>query len=108
MNADRLISEFTSLTALSDEMRIAADHSEWDKLITLEKTYNEQMHKLSALIDALTPADARTPQVVALIRKILQNDEDIRAHTKIWIDQLDNIIKSNRQEQRLNQAYGAV
>ena len=55
----------------------------------------------SAMLDE--PSRQRKVQI---IKKILENDADIRSRTVAWMGQLQRIMQSNRQEQRLQQAYG--
>ena len=42
-----------------------------------------------------------------MIHKILTDDAEIRSRVQAWMSQLQLSMQSNRQEQRLLQAYGA-
>jgi flagellar protein FliT len=44
---------------------------------------------------------------VELIRKILDDDADIRNHTEAWMTQLQHLMQSTAQERRLRQVYSA-
>lgn len=87
-------------------MREAAMHEEWDRLVSIEQQCSE-------LVAAMKPLDAEAKLDGAerqhknqLISKILADDAEIRNLTQAWMSQLQGIMKSNRQEQRLLQAYG--
>jgi flagellar protein FliT len=61
----------------------------------------------------MKPADAEAKldeparqRKIQLIKKILADDAEIRNRTEIWTGQLQRILQSHRQEQRLQQAYG--
>jgi flagellar protein FliT len=43
---------------------------------------------------------------IRLIKEILANDAEIRNRTQTWMTQLQHILQSNQQEQRLQRAYG--
>lgn len=106
MNSDPVIHIYESLAKLTGEMRVAASQGEWDKLIGLEQEYSRQVADINSTDEI--PDDATRLRVVQLIRTILDNDTEIRNQTKTWVGQLQNIMQSNRQEQRLNQTYGAT
>lgn len=108
MSASQVITNYELLFALTGQMREAAARGEWDHLIDLE----QQCRKL---VDTMKPIDASTPldepsrqRKVRLIKKILAHDADIRSLTVAWMGQLQRIMQSNRQEQRLQQTYGRV
>jgi flagellar protein FliT len=87
-------------------MREAAERGEWDQLIDLEQ-------QCSRHVDAMRQADASASldetarqRKAQIIKKILEHDADIRSRTVAWMGQLQRIMQSNRQEQRLSRAYG--
>lgn len=103
----RVLANYESLSELTAQMREAAVRGEWDHLIDLEQQCRRH-------VDAMKQADAETTldepsqqRKVRLIKKILAHDADIRSRTVAWMGQLQSIMQSNRQEQRLQQAYGA-
>lgn len=102
----QVIANYESLSALTGQMREAAMHGEWDKLVNIEKQCSQQ-------VAAMKPADAESElnesvrqHKIQLIKKILADDAEIRNRTEVWMGQLQRIMQSNRQEQRLQQAYG--
>lgn len=101
-----VITNYESLSALTAQMREAAVHNEWDRLIDLEQQCRRH-------VDAMKQADASVvldepsrQRKARLIKKILEHDADIRSRTVTWMGQLQRIMQSNRHEQRLQQAYG--
>jgi flagellar protein FliT len=108
MSIQSVIDDYESLSALTHEMRIAAEQGEWDKVLVLEQ---QSKHCIASLksADELSLLDKTTqPRKVELIKKILADDTEIRQRTSAWMSQLQRIMQSNRQEQKINQAYGAT
>lgn len=108
MGRSQVIANYESLSAITGQMRDAAVRSEWDTLIGLEQ-------QCSRHVAAMKPADAATTldeparqRKIQLIKKILADDAEIRNRTEVWMMQLQRIMQSNLQEQRLQQAYGRV
>ena len=89
-------------------MRTAADQGEWDKLIELEDQCshhitNMQLVEQNSVLDELSLQHS-----MQLIREIIANDNAIRNCTENWMKQMQVNLQSNRQEQRINQAYGTI
>lgn len=106
MGNHQVITHYESLSTLTAQMRDAAVRGEWDHLIDLEQQCRQKVAAIIPL-DAVSTLDERARQHKAqLIKKILAHDADIRSRTQAWMGQLQNIMQSNRQEQRLQQAYG--
>ena len=103
----QVVNHYETLATLSGKMREAANQGEWDKLIEFEHEYNRLIADINSS-EEIPEKDAASRQRAAqLIREVLDDDADIRNLTKNWLAQLQNIMQSNRQEQRLNQTYGA-
>ena len=106
MSNAQVITNYETLSALTGQMREAAVQGEWDKLASIEQQCGQQ-------VAAMRPADAAAAldeparqRKIQLIKKILADDAEIRNRTEVWMGQLQRIMQSNRQEQRLQQAYG--
>jgi flagellar protein FliT len=89
-------------------MRIAAEQGEWDKLLTLEPQCKYCIDNLKSEDERYPLDTTNQPHKVELIKKILADDAEIRQRTADWMAQLQRIMQSNRQEQKINQAYGAT
>jgi flagellar protein FliT len=107
MNTTQVIANYEALLALTGQMRVAAMDGEWDQLVEIEQQRGD-------LIAAIKPVDVEVEldmetrqQRDQMIHKILTDDAEIRSRVQAWMSQLQLSMQSNRQEQRLLQAYGA-
>lgn len=108
MNEQNVLTHYESLSGLTGQMRVAALSGEWDTLIGLEHQCSDHVAQMKAQT-ANAPLDETARQrKIQLIKKILADDAAIRNMTESWMGQLQRIMQSNRQEQRLNQSYGAA
>lgn len=106
MHASTIIASYESLAAITQQMREAAAQGEWDQLIALEQQCSRHVAAMR-LVDASATLDGSARQRKAqLIKNILSHDADIRSRTQEWMGQLQRIMQSNYQAQRLHQAYG--
>jgi flagellar protein FliT len=106
MSADQVLMNYESLSAITSQMRDAAVHGKWDQLIDLEQQCSRHVATIKPL-DAAAKLDEPTRQrKILLIRKILADDAEIRNRTETWMGQLQSIMQSNHQEQRLQKTYG--
>lgn len=100
-----VIENYDLLSSIMGQMRVAATQGEWDRLVELEDQCSKHVEIMKAR-DATTQIDESTRlRKVALIRKILADDADIRNHVEPWMAQLQRIIKNVGQERRLQKAY---
>ena len=106
-DAAKIIINYESLSSITSQMRNAANHGHWEQLVSLEQECSYHVSAMKAL-DTTAKLDEETRQrKIQLIKKILADDAEIRSCTEVWMEQLRNIMQSNRQEQRLRQVYGA-
>lgn len=102
-----VIENYEHLSALTAQMREAAVQGEWDHLVALEEQCRQRVASMKEQ-DAAVPLDESTRlRKVALIRKILADDAEIRNKTEPWMAQLQRIMQSARQESRLLDAYSS-
>jgi flagellar protein FliT len=102
-----VIENYEYLSSITSQMRVAALQGQWDNLVELEKQCSQRVATMKAL-DASTPLDETTRlRKVALIRKILADDAEIRNQTEPWMAQMQLIMQSARQEHRLLDAYSS-
>jgi len=107
MNSDQVITNYESLSVLTDQMRAAAVNGEWDRLIVLEQQCSEHVETMKPVDSAVALDESSRQAKIRLIKKILNDDKEIRNRTETWMGQLQRIMSSNRQEQRLHHAYSA-
>lgn len=106
MNAqDHILDIYGSISDKTGEMLDAAQRSDWDRLVALEKDCR-------ALIEVLKSTDAGAAtgakfvqRKIAHIRKVLADDAQIRKFTEPWMSQLEVYLGSARQERKLRRAY---
>ena len=90
---------------LTRAMLEAAQKSDWDRLVVLEKERATLIDQLRLLdIDPGRDLPARDRKR-ALIRDIVQCDEQIQMLTQDWMRELREVLGSIRTEQRLSRTY---
>lgn len=107
MHMSNIIANYESLSSITQQMREAAAHGEWDQLIALEQRCSQHVATMKPADTAVALDEASRQRKIQLIKKILADDAEVRGRTEAWMGQLQQIMQSNRQEQRLQQAYGA-
>jgi hypothetical protein len=107
MSSDAIMQRYDKALELTRAMLEAAQKSDWDRLVALEK-------ERSALIDQLRELDvdpARDAQdrerKRELIRDIMRSDEQIQILTQDWMRELREVLGSISVEQRLSRTYGS-
>lgn len=106
MSIPQVIANYESLSALTGLMSEAAKQGEWDRLIDLEQQCSRQVSAMKPMDAAVALDESARQQKIRLIKDILSHDADIRNRTQTWMVQLQRILQSNQQEQKLQQAYG--
>lgn len=107
MHTADIIANYESLSAITAQMRDAAVHGEWDQLVALEQRCSQHVAAMKPVDAAVTLDEPARQRKIQLIKKILADDAEVRGRTEAWMIQLQHILYSNRQEQRLQQVYGA-
>lgn len=108
MGSSQVIANYESLSVLTAQMCEVAARGEWDQLIALEQQCRQHVAAMKQADASVVLDEPSRQRKVRLIKKILAHDADIRSRTVAWMGQLQRIMQSNRQEQRLQQAYGRV
>lgn len=106
MSNTQVITNYESLSALTGRMRDAAMQGNWDVLVSLEQQCSQQVAAMKSLDSGTALDESSRQRKIQLIKKILADDAEIRNRTESWMGQLQRIMQSNRQEQRLQRAYG--
>jgi flagellar protein FliT len=99
-----LLEEYQRLSGITGQMRDAAADGEWDRLISLEKECKRKVDEIKPR-DVVPSNPEERAQKIALLKKILADDADIRNRTESWMEQLQRIMQSTRSEQRLQKTY---
>lgn len=99
-----LLEDYQRLSGITGQMREAAVSGEWERLITLEQECHRKVEEIKPR-DVIPSNPEERAQKLALLKKILADDADIRSRTEGWMEQLQRIMKSPLSEQRLQQTY---
>ena len=107
MGSFQAIANYEQLSALTRQMREAAEQGDWDKLIGIEHQCSDLVVTMKAVDAAVTLDEAARQRKDQLIAGILADDAEIRKHVQVWMGQLQHNMQSNRQEQLVLKTYGA-
>lgn len=107
MGSLQAIANYEQLSALTRQMREAAEQGDWDKLISIEHQCSDLVVTMKAVDAAVTLDEAARQRKDQLIAGILADDAEIRNYVQVWMGQLQHKMQSNRQEQLVLKAYGA-
>ena len=103
-----VIENYEQLSSIMGNMRAAAAQEDWDRLVELEKQCSQHVAAMKSADEAAALDEALRLKKVALIRKILADDAEIRNKVDPWLAQIQRLLQSVRQERRLQQAYNGV
>lgn len=103
---NQTISIYQEVSAITDRMLAAARNNDWESLAELEQQCSGRIDILRAN-EATPPLSAFDRQLkIGVIRKILDDDRQIRAIISPWMDQLSALINSSGAQRKLSQTYG--
>ena len=108
MNHQEILAIYESVADITDRMLAAARTGDWEQLVELELRCSSQVDILrqnDTPRPELSPADRE--QKARIIRKILDDDRQIRDITTPWTAQLSAMISSTGTERKLLKTYGA-
>lgn len=108
MDNQDIISLYETVADITDQMLAAAKTGNWEQLAALESKCSSQV-EIIKMNDR--PREPLTPtareQKTRIIKKILEDDRQIRDITEPWMARLSAMMKSTGTERKLVQAYGA-
>jgi flagellar protein FliT len=101
-----IMQHYEKALALTRDMLDAAQKSEWERLMGLESERATLIHWLRDL-DREPSSDTRERERKrALLREIMQSDEQIEILTRDWMRELREVLGSISAEHRLSRTYG--
>ncbi|MCA1322583.1 flagellar protein FliT [Herbaspirillum sp. alder98] len=106
MTSDEVISLYESVAQLTDQMLAAARANDWELLASLEEQSGTYIATLRNLEDHVQLSEQHRNRKVEIIRKVLEDDRDIRNLTEPGLRRLSALIQSNQTEQKLLNTYG--
>ncbi|WP_420477200.1 flagellar protein FliT [Noviherbaspirillum sp. ST9] len=108
MNSLEVISLYETVADITDQMLAAARVGDWELLAQLESRCSSQVEFIRNNEEPRQPlSPTARERKVKIIKKILDDDRQIRDITEPWMAQLSAMIKSTGTERKLSQAYGA-
>jgi hypothetical protein len=101
------MAQYDKALELTRAMLDAAQKSDWDGLVVLEK-------ERTAIIDHLRGVDTQPPRDATvrerkrgLIQEIMRHDEQVQMLTQDWMRELREVLGSISAEHKLSRTYGA-
>ena len=103
---ENILETYGAMSVKSGQMVEAAQHGDWERLVALEQDCSALVATLKQVDKPDSRPDAGyVKRKVAMIRKVLADDAEIRRHAEPWMTRLQTYLGSARQEQRLLHAY---
>ncbi len=106
MTGDDVIAIYESISQLTDQMLGAARAADWELLSALEAQCGKHIANLRVCEESVVLPAALRDRKVDIIRKILEDDRDIRNLTEPGLRKLSALIQSNHTERKLLNTYG--
>lgn len=99
---------YAAIARQSESMLAAAKEGDWDALCTAEEICSQLIAELQSMKANTAPlSDQERQKHIAYLKKILADDAQIRNITEPRLAQLEELLRSASNNQRLNQSYGA-
>jgi len=106
MDSAEVLALYESVADLTNQMLVAARDSKWDVLAQLEARCAQHVDRLKQHEALVTMPDDIRERKVAIIKKILEHDRDIRDLTEPGLKQLSALIQNTSTERKLVKTYG--
>lgn len=108
MDNQEILSLYETVADITDKMLAAARVGDWEQLATLESHCSNQVEILKQNDQQRLPlTPVAREKKTRIIKKILDDDRQIRDITEPWMAQLSAMMNSAGTERKLTQAYGA-
>ena len=105
MDHKQIITTYEAILIITNKMLTAAEDSEWEKLIVLEKECRKLTNKLVINNSDRELSDELLQKKIKIIHQVLANDAKIRLITEPWMRNLQNMINTVGHKRNLQQAY---
>lgn len=98
---------YETMGRISAQMVEAARANNWERLVALERDVVGLRRKLEAGdIQAPLTAEERARKI-ALIRRILADDAEVRCQTEPWMEQVRKFLGNGARGRNVRHAYGS-
>jgi flagellar protein FliT len=107
MTSQEVVTVYEAMVGITEQMVLAAENSDWDRLVVLEQQCAAYTQQLKDSEPPLALVGANRERKVKAIRQMLDDDRRIRDLTMPWMAQLSALISSSGTQRRLAHAYGS-
>lgn len=107
MENQDILEVYENVATITTQMLAAARTGDWEQLALLESRCSSQVATLKQVDASIALSGSNRDKKVEIIRKILADDQEIRAITEPWMKQLAAMMQSTGTERKLSQAYGS-
>lgn len=106
LNSLEMISIYENVAEITDRMLDAAKSADWDLLTELEMDCYTRVQEIKNNdSNEELPLEIKNKKI-AIIKKILADDKEIRNITEPWMLQLSKLMKNSESNRKLSQSYG--
>lgn len=108
MESQHLIQEYTALAALMSQMLNAAQQNNWDRVSEIEVSYLSKVNQIKNHEKTVILDKTLKSQKLALIKRILADDDAIRLLIHPWMSKLSQLMQPNNSQAmqaKLNSTY---
>ena len=106
MDGAEVISLYESIADLTDQMLAAARKEDWALLTKLEADCAHVVDFLKRNELEVVLSEDRRDRKIEILKKILEDDRDIRKLTEPGLQKLSSLIQSTSTERKLANTYG--
>ena len=105
MEGEAIIAIYEVISDTTRQMLASAQAGDWDRLVDLEKSCSTSFARLFECEGRTVLSTECQHRKAALIRRVLDDDAQIRLLVEPWLADLTALIGNTRQQNRLSQAY---
>lgn len=106
MNSQEVISLYEAISDITGQMLAAARTGDWNRLTELESRCSGHVDTLKREEPHMALPSGERDRKVRIMRKILENDREIRSITEPWMAQLSTLMNSSGTERKLFKSSG--
>lgn len=107
MDSHEVLSLYESVADITRQMLVAARTGDWEQLAELESRCSMQVEMIKSGEHTAAMTGVVRDRKVKIIRKILEDDRQIRDITEPWMARLSSIMNTPGADRNSSQAYGA-
>lgn len=100
------IAIYEEVCGITNQMLAAAREADWESLEALERQCSGRIDLLRVSDSSDSLSEDERQIKIGIIRKILDDDRQIREIVSPWVAQLAALINRSGTERKLNRAYG--